>query len=103
MAKPGGNVTGLTAISPDLSGKRLELLLAVVPKVNQIAALWYPSQWDDLEVTQTRAAAAKLGVSIQPAQVKTPDDFKNASESIKNRSRALIIIQGGSQDISELS
>ena len=95
LAKPGGNVTGLTAISPDLSGKRLELLLAVVPKVNQIAALWYPSQWDDLEVTQTRAAAAKLGVSIQPAQVKSPDDFKNAFETIKNRSRALIIIQGG--------
>jgi putative ABC transport system substrate-binding protein len=96
LAKPGGNITGLTAISPDLSGKRLELVLAVVPKANQIAALWYPSQWDDLEVMQTRTAAQKVGVSVQSARVKSPEDFSSVfTEIVKNRARALIIIQGG--------
>ena len=96
LAKPGGNITGLTAISPDLSGKRLELLTDVVPKASHIAVLWYPSQWDDLEVKQTEDAAQKLGVNIQPIQVRRPEEFKSAfSEMIKKRARALIIIQGG--------
>jgi putative ABC transport system substrate-binding protein len=50
LARPGGNVTGLTAISPDLSGKRLELLKEIVPKASRIAVLWYPSRWDEEEV-----------------------------------------------------
>jgi ABC-type uncharacterized transport system substrate-binding protein len=43
LARPGGNVTGLTAISPDLSGKRLELLKETVPNASRIAVLWHPS------------------------------------------------------------
>ena len=90
------NVTGLTAMSPDLSGKRLELLTGVLPKASQVAVLWYPSQWDDLEVKQTENAAQKLGVNIQPVQVTHPEEFKSAyAAMIKERARAVIIIQGG--------
>jgi putative ABC transport system substrate-binding protein len=44
LARPGGNITGSTSISPDVSGKRLELLKEVVPKASRVAVLWYPFQ-----------------------------------------------------------
>jgi putative ABC transport system substrate-binding protein len=96
LAKPGGNVTGLTAISPDLSGKRLELLMGVLPKASRIAVLWYPSQWDDMEVKQTESVAQVLGVQIQPVQVRRPEEFQSAyATMIRERARAVIIIQTG--------
>jgi putative tryptophan/tyrosine transport system substrate-binding protein len=96
LAKPGGNVTGLTAISPDLSGKRLELLTGVLPRSARIAVLWYPSQWDDMEVKQTENVAQVLGVQIQLVQVRRPEDFQSAyATMIRERARAVIIIQTG--------
>jgi putative ABC transport system substrate-binding protein len=96
LAKPGGNVTGLTAISSDLSGKRLELLRNVLLNASRVAVLWYPSQWDGLEVKETENAAQKLGVNIQSVQVTRPEDFQSAyAAMIKERARAVIIIQGG--------
>ena len=96
LAKPGGNVTGLTAISPDLSGKRLELLTGVLPKASRVAVLWYPSQWDDMEVKQTESVAQALGVQIQSVQVRRPEDFQSAyATMIRERARAVIIIQTG--------
>jgi putative ABC transport system substrate-binding protein len=96
LAKPGGNVTGLTSISPDLSGKRLELLTSVLPKASLVAVLWYPSQWDDMEVKQTESVAQALRVKIQSVQVRSPEEFQSAyATMIKERARAVIIIQGG--------
>jgi putative tryptophan/tyrosine transport system substrate-binding protein len=96
LAKPGGNVTGLTAISPNLSGKRLELLTGVLPKASRVAVLWYPSQWDDMEVKQTESVAQALGVQIQSVQVRRPEDFQSAyATMIRERARAVIIIQTG--------
>jgi putative ABC transport system substrate-binding protein len=96
LAKPGGNITGLTAISPDLSGKRLELLTGVLPNASRVAVLWYPSQWDDLEVKQTEDAAQKLGVKIHAVRVRRPEEFQSAYAAMtKERARAVIIIQGG--------
>ncbi len=96
LARPGGNVTGLTAISPDLSGKRVELLTSVLAKASRIAVLWYPNQWDDLEVKQTENAAHKVGVNIQSVQVTRPEQFQSAyAVMIKQHAHAVIIIQGG--------
>jgi putative tryptophan/tyrosine transport system substrate-binding protein len=95
LARPGGNVTGLTAISPDLSGKRLELLKEIVPKASRIAVLWNPSPWDQEEVRQTEIAAQALGVKVQSLQVRHADDFQSAyAKMTREGARAIIIIQG---------
>jgi putative ABC transport system substrate-binding protein len=95
LARPGGNVTGLTAISPDLGGKRLELLKEIVPKALRIAVLWNPSPWDQEEVRQTEIAAQALGVKVQSLQVRHADDFQSAyAKMTREGARAIIIIQG---------
>ena len=97
LAKPGGNITGSTEISPDLSGKRLELLKEVLPKASRVAVLWYPSVGltDDDEVRETETAARQFGVKVQLVEVKVPDEFDAAYRAIaKQQLNAVIIIQG---------
>jgi putative ABC transport system substrate-binding protein len=73
LARPGGNVTGLSIMAPGLGGKRLELLKEVLPHVSRVAVLWstgnltYPAQWRELE-----AAAHILGVQLYPLEVPHP-------------------------------
>lgn len=95
LAKPGGNVTGLTSISPDLSGKRLELVREVVAKMSRVAVLWHPNAWDREEVTQTKVAARQFGVQVQSLEVPDSNAFHNAyAAMVSQRADALIIIQG---------
>ena len=95
LARPGGNVTGLTAISPELSGKRLELLTEIVPKISRIAVLWHPTKWDEKEVRETEIAARQFGLKLQSVQIRNADDFQTGYASItKESARAIIIIQG---------
>jgi putative ABC transport system substrate-binding protein len=95
LARPDGNITELTAISPDLSGKRLELLKEIVPKASRVAVLWHPSQWDEEEVRQTEIAAQPLGVKIQSLQVRHASEFQTAYAAMaREGARAIIIIQG---------
>src|SRR6185295_3187645 len=95
LARPGGNITGLTSISPDLSGKRLELIKEIVPKASRVAVLYHPSQWDDDELKQTEAAAKALGMMVQPLSVRDPKEFQTAFASmVSDRANALIIIEG---------
>jgi putative ABC transport system substrate-binding protein len=95
LARPGGNVTGLTAISPDLSGKRLELLKDVVPKLSRVGVLWYPGRDED-EVKQTEIAGRTLGIAIQSVQVQAVEDFDSAYAAMKNeRANGVILVQGG--------
>src|SRR5438093_13747869 len=65
LAHPGGNLTGLTSISPELDGKRLELLREVVPKISHVAVLWIPTS--PLQVVgerETQAAAHAMGIKV---------------------------------------
>ena len=95
LARPGGNVTGLTSISPDLSGKRLELLRDVVPKVSRVGVLWYPGRDED-EVKQTEIAGRALGIAIQSVQVQAVKEFDSAYAALKReRANGVILIQGG--------
>jgi putative ABC transport system substrate-binding protein len=97
LARPGGNVTGSTAISPDLSGKRLELLKEVVPKASRVAVLLHPGTGTDSdEVKQTKSAAQSLKVKIQTVEVREPREFQAAYAAIKRENAdALILIQSG--------
>ena len=78
LARPGGNITGLTDISPQLVGKRLELLKEVVPSMVRLAVLGPPNHADWPEVTVTAQA---LGIHLQALTVQRPDDFELAFEA----------------------
>lgn len=78
LARPGGNVTGSTNISPDLAGKRLELLEETVAKAPRVAVLWHGRGPDEDDLKQTEIAARAFGVKIQALEVRDPRDFQAA-------------------------
>jgi putative ABC transport system substrate-binding protein len=93
LAKPGGNITGSTDISPDLSGKRLEFLREAVPKASRVAVLLYPSPEDRDELRETETAAVPLGVRVQPVEVRDPQEFQNAyAAMVQQHAHAVIMI-----------
>jgi len=77
LARPGGNITGITNLTRELSGKRLELLKEAVPKIASVAVLYDPaSPFDALDVKEVLPAAARaLKLTIQPREVRAEDDF----------------------------
>lgn len=97
LAKPGGNITGSTVISPDVSGKRLEILREVIPKASRVAVLfWSPSRGDENELKQTEIAARHFGVRVQRVKIQNLNEFADAyAMMIKQRADAVILIQGG--------
>jgi len=94
LARPDRNITGLSMLSAELSGKRLELLKEVVPKLAQVAVLQNPSNASNpLQVTQTEAAARKLGVQLQLLEVRAPNDFETVFQAaVRGRAGALIVL-----------
>ncbi|HEX6436115.1 MAG TPA: ABC transporter substrate-binding protein [Candidatus Binatia bacterium] len=87
LARPGGNVTGLTNISPQLAGKRLELLKEVVPRASNVTVLGPGANSDQL-----RSAAQSLGVRLQELHVQKSDQFVNVFEvAMKGGSNAVIV------------
>jgi putative ABC transport system substrate-binding protein len=96
LARPGGNITGLTSISSELYGKRLELLKEVSPKISRVAILSSEaSPATEIAMKEIRAAANALGVQLQTLQVRGPNDFESAFDaSTKGGANALIVLQG---------
>ena len=78
LARPGGNITGITVLSRDLSAKRLELLKEAVPKVKRVAVLYAPaSEGAAREVREVLPEAARaLGVTIRPWEIRVANDFE---------------------------
>jgi putative ABC transport system substrate-binding protein len=94
LARPGGNVTGMSDNAIDLSAKRLELLKEAVPTASRIAVLW---NTEDRAMTQRYReidrAAQGLALSIQPLGVRQPDDFERVfSEMNRERPDAMIMV-----------
>jgi putative ABC transport system substrate-binding protein len=94
LARPGGNVTGLTVISPELSGKRLELLREVIPRLKRLAVLRNPTNPVSLpELKETQVAAQLLGLLIQSLEVTDPGGFAGAfSAMTREQAGALIVL-----------
>jgi putative ABC transport system substrate-binding protein len=92
LARPGGNITGLSVMAPDLDGKRLELLKEAFPKVVRVAFLWGPgSARGNLALTDMEAAAKALGVKLQSLPVRSLDDFDGAfARAKRDGAQALI-------------
>ena len=83
LARPGGNVTGLDNVGPDLKGKQLQLLKEVAPKVSRVAVLWNPANLvETFGFKEMVAAAAVIGVEIQSIDVRTPDDYLAAFATV---------------------
>ena len=79
LARPAGNITGLTSISSQLGGKRLELLKVVVPKASRVAVLYNPADASNaLAIKNLEESAAGLGLSLQRAPVQRPREFEAA-------------------------
>jgi putative ABC transport system substrate-binding protein len=93
LAHPGGNVTGSSFRSPELSGKRLELLREVVPGLSRVAFLWNPDvRGAVLDYKETEDAARSLGLQLQSLEVVRAEDFDRAFSAItKERPLALIV------------
>ncbi|MEJ8859882.1 ABC transporter substrate-binding protein [Variovorax robiniae] len=80
---PGGNITGMSKLTPMLATKRLELLLQAVPEAKRIAVLWNPAYSEfKAEWRELRAAARVLGVSLAPFEFRSGDDLKPVFDSI---------------------
>ena len=79
LARPGGNVTGLSALSPELSGKRLELLKETVPKLSRVAALGSSIEPNNAQMLrETELAAGAFGVKLEYLDVLSPKDIETA-------------------------
>jgi putative ABC transport system substrate-binding protein len=97
LARPGGNVTGITNLGIELSGKRLELLKEAVPKITRVAVLHDPAvPAIVLDVKKIIPVAARaLGLTIQPWEVRTADDFERVFAALnKQRPDGLYLIGG---------
>jgi putative ABC transport system substrate-binding protein len=91
LARPGGNITGLSVMTPDLDGKRLELLKEAFPKVARVAFLWVPAERGNLTLTEMEAAAKALGLKLQSLEVRSLDDFDSAfARAKRDGAQALI-------------
>jgi putative ABC transport system substrate-binding protein len=94
LAHPGGNITGVTSIAPDLEGKRLELLREVVPKIAYVAVLWNSaSPVQVIQEREVRAAARVLRMKVLSLGVRAPEEFDKAFAAIRReRAGALCVL-----------
>jgi len=76
LARPGGNLTGLSFMSTELAGKRLELLKEAFPKIFRVAVLRASGPAQEQQVKEIQIAAQALGIQIQTVQIQNPDDRK---------------------------
>jgi putative tryptophan/tyrosine transport system substrate-binding protein len=92
LARPGGNITGLSVLSPELGGKRLEILKEVVPKLSRVAVLGSSTLPGNAEtLNETELVAGALGVKLQFVDVLSPTDIEAAfSQTVKGRADAVL-------------
>jgi putative tryptophan/tyrosine transport system substrate-binding protein len=91
LARPGGNITGLTHLAPDLTGKRLELLKEVIPRLSRVAVLWNPKQpGQALAYKESQIAAQSLRLTVISMEVQNREEIeKILSSTRKERTEAI--------------
>jgi putative tryptophan/tyrosine transport system substrate-binding protein len=94
LARPGGNVTGLSILAPELSRKRLELLKEAFPKVTRVVVLWNPtSSGESLSFMETQGVAKALGVQLHSMEVRGASDFESGFQRARKASvQALVTL-----------
>jgi putative ABC transport system substrate-binding protein len=94
LARPGGNVTGLSQMGPELAAKRLELLKEMIPKLSRVGVLWYPQgKASTLSWKEIQLPARQLGIQLHSLEVRSPEDYDRAFEdATKARVGALFLL-----------
>jgi putative tryptophan/tyrosine transport system substrate-binding protein len=93
LARPGGNVTGLSSQGPDIAGKRIELFREMVPGLSRLAILAnVDNSYVALEVREAQAAARSLGLEVALFEVRRADDISPAFERLRGRAEALYVL-----------
>jgi putative tryptophan/tyrosine transport system substrate-binding protein len=97
LARPGGNVTGLTDIAPEIAGKRLELLREAVPSIARIAILWNPANPSGApQMQDTGAVARSLGLPVRSLELRDVGQLEAAFETaIQGQARAVVVLSDG--------
>ena len=97
LARPGGNITGLATLAPELSGKQLELMKEIVPRLSRVAVLGSSTRSGNAQsVKETELAAEAFGVKLQSLDIQSPKDFESAfRDAVKGRAEAVLVrVQG---------
>ena len=94
LARPGGNLTGLSTVNPDAAAKRVELLKEVMPKISRLAILRNPTNTgSQFALKETQEGAKQLGIRLQVLEAKRPDDLEGVFRAaIREQAGALIVI-----------
>ena len=98
LARPGGNVTGLSSSpGPEMMGKRLDLLKEAFPKTSIVAMLWNPEagQFAEQVLEGAKTGAKALGIQLRPYEVRSTGDFDRAFDEIKKLQANALVIPGG--------
>ena len=98
LARPGGNITGLSTLAPELSGKRLELLKEIIPKLSRVAVFGTSTVPGNAQtLREVELAAGAFGVKLQYLDVLGPKDIETAFRAaIKGRADAMLLLVAGS-------
>jgi ABC-type uncharacterized transport system substrate-binding protein len=93
VARPGGNLTGLSLMAPELVGKQLEILKDVVPKISRVALLGNPANPGNApQVRHAQDAARALGLRLQPLEARGPSDIDSAFAAITSEQAGAVIV-----------
>src|SRR6267378_4011444 len=96
LARPGGNVTGLSVMGADTVSKRLQLLKEAAPRVARVAVLYHPPAAATVVVLrEAQAAAPALGLTVLPMEVRTPDEFDDQFATMLRFGADALFISGG--------
>ena len=95
LARPGGNITGLSSLTLDLEGKRLELLKELLPTLSRVAVLWDPTNpYSALALDRTQQTAQHMGVQVHPVRVHEANDFESAFAALTRERPDALIVHG---------
>jgi len=93
LARPGYNMTGVTPLNVEMSGKRLEILRELAPKISRVAVLVTDEAHVPPQVEQIRMAANRLGMSVETTEVKGREDFEGATKQLRKwRANAIYVV-----------
>jgi putative tryptophan/tyrosine transport system substrate-binding protein len=93
LARPGGNVTGLSTLATDVAGKRLELLREVVPRLSRVAVITNAGNPQTvLEMHEVQASARTLGLEVITPEIRRAEDIAPAFEALEGRAHALLVV-----------
>lgn len=94
LARPGGNITGVSTQATDVVGKQLEILKEIAPRVSRVAILWNPANpFHAPQMTEAEAAAGKLGLQLQGIEARDRQDFDGAfSAMAEARAEAVLLL-----------